>query len=206
VLEFDKARLVASLERLHERDRSAFAAACAQRVIPSYYVFSENTGRGNPKRLAELIDRLWDDLSGKLMSDQEVEAAIQDCLKLIPQEGDGPWVTEQGAADDSVSALAYALRCRKNGLAKEAAWAAERAYEAVMYFCENMSRENSSRKTRLLNRSQIQVEIASRAAQPVVQAELASQQRDLEELLGNKATPRLLQERAKLEAPDLSFR
>lgn len=199
---FNKAILLNQLRQLHETERSAFAAACAQRLLPFYLAFSKRTGRGDPKELSNLLALLWDDLAGILMSETELDAAIQACMKLIPREDDGPWVYEQRLADDSASALAYALRCRKNGQAQEAGWAAERAYEAVMYFCDDVRRQVSpARKARLLNRAQDLAEIRHRTEEPVVQSELERQQRDLEELLNNKEiTLEQLKERSIQEA------
>jgi len=187
LIHFEEAQLVEKIERLPHQARSAFAAACAERLLPSYSRFWKRTGRGDANTLAATLGRLWDDLSGIPMSDAEVEAEIKTCMELIPQENDGPWVMEQAAAEDAASALAYALRCRKNGLANEAAWAARRAYEAVTFFCENVE-GNGSGKVRMLDYSQRLSEYARHLANPLVQAELARQQRDLDELLSGAVT------------------
>src|SRR5882724_3878028 len=130
-LEFDEMELSERLEQLPRPLRAAFAAACAERLLPAYDRFSTQTKTGDALTLEQILRRLWIDLSGEAMSDEEVERQIQACMELIPKEDDGPWVPEQAAAEDAAAALAYALRCRQNGLAKEAAWAARRAYEAV---------------------------------------------------------------------------
>jgi len=185
---FDKALLLSLLQQLSKKERSAFAAACAHRLLPFYQAFSMRAGRGNPKELSDLLERLWDDLTEAPMSETELTARIQTCMILIPREDDGPWIFEQRLGDDAATAVAYALRCRKNGLAQEAAWAAERAYEAVMYFCQKADLSGQQRNPRLVTRSQAQVEIRRRTEEPIVQNELRRQQRDLEELL-NKEVP-----------------
>jgi hypothetical protein len=90
----------------------------------------------------------------------------------------------------------YAYRCRQNEEAQEAAWAARHAYEAI----DNW----------VINREDI--DISERGAEqrvlshPLVQAELARQRRDLEELLGVRDEGAVadalvrLRDRAKAEA------
>jgi uncharacterized protein YjaG (DUF416 family) len=200
-LSFEEAELAKAIQHLSPQARSAFAAACAQRLLPCYSRFSKRTGRGDPTKLAAALGRLWDDLSGSPMSDAEIEAEIKTCMALIPQEDDGPWVMEQAAAEDAASALAYALRCRENGLASEAAWAARRAYEAVTYFCEHLE-DNNTGKVRMLDYSQRRSECARHLANPLVQAELARQQRDLDELLRDAITVPQLRKRSREEAAE----
>jgi hypothetical protein len=106
------------------------------------------------------------------MTADEVEAGIERCMSSIPQEDEGPWIEQQAAAEDAGAALAYALRCRKTGESQEAAWAARCCYEALDHF--------------VINRDDIDTNEAGAeavvVADPLVQAELIRQQRDLEVL------------------------
>lgn len=169
---YNEELLVADLDRLAVPLRVVFAAACAERLKPAYEEFSKQTGRGDPAKLAAILNRLWEDLEGNEMSSPQLQQSIDTCMALIPQEDDGPWVSTQAAAEDAAAALAYALRCRQSGEAQEAAWAACRAYEAVDHF--------------VINREDIDVnEAGSERAvlsHPIVQAELSRQRRDLNEL------------------------
>lgn len=178
---FDEEKLVAVLEDLPVPHRIAFAASCAERLMPSYCNFSNKTGRGNPQKMKEILSRLWDDLSGNSMTDVEVQSNIEACMDLIPQEDDGPWVIEQAAAEDAVSAVAYALRCRQNGKARESAWSARRSYETLDHYVvhtENIDMNDVGAELRVL-------------AHGLVQAELMRQQRDLDYLICMKgADPR----------------
>jgi uncharacterized protein YjaG (DUF416 family) len=174
ILHFDEAELATTLERPPQRLRAAFAAACAERLMPAYVAFSERSGRGDPEALRAILTRLWDDLSGERMGDAEVRSAIEACTELIPEEDDGPWIMEQASAEDAGAAVAYALRCRQSGQAKEAAWAARRAYEALDHYVinrENIDTNKPGAEQRVLQH-------------PLVQAELARQSRDLSEVLG----------------------
>jgi hypothetical protein len=92
---------------------------------------------------------------------------------LIPQEDDSPWVMEQASAEDAGAAVAYAMRCRQSGQAQDAAWSARRAYEALDHYVinrENIDTNKPGAEERVLGH-------------PVVQAELARQRRDLDEVL-----------------------
>jgi uncharacterized protein YjaG (DUF416 family) len=189
---FNEMELAERIEELPRPDRAAFAAACAERLLPAYHKFSARSNRGDPHIVEQILTRLWTDLSGESMSDAETEAQIDACMELIPREDDGPWVAEQGAAEDAVAALTYALRCRRSGLAKEAAWAARRAYEAVDDY--------------LINHENVDTNIAGAEARvlahPLMQAELARQQRDLDELLAGTITIDRLRERSRAEAAE----
>jgi uncharacterized protein YjaG (DUF416 family) len=175
LLRFDEAQLVKMLDRLPRELRVVFAAACAERLLPAYAAFSERAGRGDPTALRHSLTLLWDDLGGSRLSDEEVQTNLDACMELIPQEDDGPWVPEQASGEDAGAAVAYALRCRQNGESQEAAWAARRAYEALDHFVIN--RENID-----VNKPGAEARALGHA---VVQAELARQRRDVDELLGD---------------------
>jgi uncharacterized protein YjaG (DUF416 family) len=140
--------------------------------LPAYVRFQEQSGRGNSRELAAILERLWRDLEGDPMTSLDIDVSIERCMSLIPREDEGPWIEQQAAAEDAVMALAYALRCRKTGESQEAAWAARCCYEALDHF--------------VINRDDIDVNEAGAeavvVAEPLVQAELIRQQRDLDVL------------------------
>ena len=125
------------------------------------------------------------------MGEPELQANLDRCMALIPDEDDGPWIPEQAAGEDAGAAVAYALRCRQNGRGQEAAWSARRAYEALDHY--------------VINHEDIDVNLPGAEeevlAHPVVQSELARQLRDLEDLslMGPDAALRL-RDRAAAEA------
>src|SRR5882672_537 len=125
---YDEANLELKIDRLSRAMRPAFAAACAERMLPCYGRFSVMRGRGGQEILSGILLRLWRDLSGETMCDEDVEKHIEVCLELIPEEQDGDWTIEQAMAEDAAAALVYALRCRLGGLSQDAVWAARRAY------------------------------------------------------------------------------
>jgi uncharacterized protein YjaG (DUF416 family) len=177
LLHFEEAQLVKTLDRLPRELRVVFAAACAERLLPAYAVFSERAGRGNPTALRQSLTSLWDDLDRNRLTDVEVQAMIDACMASIPKEDDVPWVPEQASAEDAGAAVAYALRCRQNGQSQEAAWAGRRAYEALDHFVVNFEDID-------VNKPGAEARVLGHAA---VQAELTRQRRDLDELLGGDA-------------------
>jgi uncharacterized protein YjaG (DUF416 family) len=187
----DKIQLLAKIEQLSQRDRTAFAAAIAERMLAAYAKFSNRTGKGNPSQLRDTLSRLWSDLEGNALSEAEVDRLINASDELIPGEDDRPWVPEQPAAEDAASAVIYALRSRRSGLAQEAAWAATRACDALDDFVVNHEDIDTN----------VPESMSRVLAHPLIQAELARQQRDLEELLQGSATVQGLRERSKAEAP-----
>ncbi len=172
MLRFDEKTLTAALERLPQPLRAAFAAACAERLMPAYDAFSRSSGRGDPIALREILSRLWDDLAGNAMTSAELKSRIDDCMKLIPREDEGVWIPQQAAAEDAAAAVAYALRCRQNGRSQEAAWSARRLYEAHDHY--------------VVTNGNIDTNVAGAEAlvlkHPLIQTELMRQQRDLDEL------------------------
>lgn len=172
VLHFNEVRLKEQLDDLATPARAALAAACAERLRPAYLAFVQKTGRGDPTAFESILHGLWSDLHGESMSDAELASRIELCMTLIPQEDSGPWVVEQIYAEDAGAALAYALRCRLTAQSQEAAWAARRAYEAVHHWVvhrESVDLNVPGAEARVL-------------AHHLVQAELARQRTDLEDL------------------------
>jgi hypothetical protein len=93
-------------------------------------------------------------------------------IGLVPSEDDG-WDEEtQPYAEDAAAALAYAVRARLSGSAQDASWAARRVYEAIDHYVTATSGLS-------VNSPEAEVKILSDAR---IQAELARQTRDLEEL------------------------
>lgn len=174
MLTFDERWLVSELNRVSKKLRATFAAACAERLIPAYRRFYEMTKRGDPMALALILERLWQDLQGLALTDDELKGALDTCTQLIPNEDAGVWITEQAAAEDGAAAVAYSIRCRQGGEAQEAAWAARRIYEALDYFIiskEGINTNDQGAEQLVLSH-------------PLMQEELARQMRDINELTG----------------------
>jgi uncharacterized protein YjaG (DUF416 family) len=196
VLHFDEANLRAQLGRLPKEHCAAFAAACAERLFPAYVRFSREAESADPKALRVALDALWDDLTGKPSSEPHLRAMADECESLAPDENEES-SDEQPYAEDAVAALVYALHARV-GQGDRAAWSARCVYEALDHFIqsEDSGVVVTANEPRLLEH-------------PLVQAELARQRRDLDELIAveGRAASEVsdrLRERARRDA-DLVF-
>jgi uncharacterized protein YjaG (DUF416 family) len=187
---FNEAELVQKLDELVPRARVAFAAACAERMLPAYVAFSTRANRGDAPALAEMLERVWNDLLGDRIEIRQLQTCVERCAALIPGEDEEPWLEDQPYADDAASAVAYTLRALERGEPRESAWAARRAYEALDHHVTH----------------RLGIDDEDQAASHVlVQAELQRQARDLEDLrvAGEKPADAIvrLRDRARVEAP-----
>jgi uncharacterized protein YjaG (DUF416 family) len=103
----DEKELLARLERLPNRLRAVFAAACAERQLPNYLPYSMKDPQRNPDALARLLNRLWADLEGNQVADADLQQDLDKCMSLLPAEDSTDYT-----AEDAVSAVAYAISTR----------------------------------------------------------------------------------------------
>jgi hypothetical protein len=125
-LRFDRDRLRADLAGLPAGMRAVFALLCARRLAPAY----ERAG-SERRAFAELHARLRRHLTGDRATVSELTAATARVEAMLPdEEGAAPY------AGDAVAALAYAFRAAARGDTADAAWAAERVYNALDAFAQ----------------------------------------------------------------------
>lgn len=182
MLRFEKAKLSGRLASLSHRGRVAFAAACAERLAPAYRLFEKEPNE-HVRKLEQAVEHLWSDSKSKTSMD-ELEAEIEGIMEIIPQEDDfaGVWTQEATSAQNAGMAVVYALRTMLTNDVEEAAWAAQVAYEALDNFVvnkEDIDMTTPEGEMRALSHE-------------LVQAELARQQMDLEDL--EAVPPRAQQE------------
>lgn len=178
---FDEAKLISELGALPPPLRVAFAAACAERQMPAYREFERRCGRSGANALDLALQDVW----AHPEPPQDIaafEEQIEALVSLVPQEDsiDGRWgqdainmapIGRWNAQNAGMTAL-YALRTRLGAEPQEAAWAARVAYEALDNFVinsEDIDMNMPGAELRVL-------------AHPLVQAELARQLRDIEDL------------------------
>ncbi len=172
---YDEKANVAVLESVAPGLRPAFAAACAQRVLPCYRAYAKAVGLGTFEAVAAHLDYAWDCLLSGHLDPEQSAARSEACMALIPGEEGTAWASlwapQRPYAEDAVAALTYALRSMARCDPQEAAWAGRRAYEALDYMVINVLGIRDE---------------AAILAHPAVQAELARQQRDLSDLAGGQ--------------------
>lgn len=173
VLQFSRTQLTRKLARLPLPLCVIFAAACAERLLPGYITFSNRTGQGDSTAIMRALARLWEDVGGRPMTADEVQANISTCMNLIPPDDDVSLGEESDYAENASAAVVYALTCLQKSNAEYGAWSADQAYEALGQFVTN--RDNVD-----LN---AQGSLRRILANPLIQAELVRQRRDVNELL-----------------------
>lgn len=172
-LRFSRAQLSSKLEQLPLPLGLIFAASCAERLLPAYITFSELAEQGEPETLTSILARLWRDIRGERMTESEIQASIDTCMELIPSDDDESLDVEPAYAENASAALAYALTSLQKCDSREAMWSAEQVYEALDHFVVNRDNVN-------LNALGAEGRIIG---DPLIQAELARQLRDIDELL-----------------------
>src|SRR6266568_3457715 len=188
-------QLFEALERVPPALRPAFAAACAERLLPRFVQVSEEARRGDAALLSEALDQVWTwAATGKR---DEVTAR-----RLIPKLEAN--VFEDGlthewafAADDAAAATTYAMMATASQKAQDAGWAAMRILDALDTFLQAKLFPNGGK----ISADRLE----QMAQQPIYQAELDRQRRDLERLAATSGDPSdivaTLKSDAKLAAP-----
>lgn len=158
------------LSRLPAQCRVAFAASCAQRLLEAYRAFAERSGQP-AIGLESALEYAWTHVLVQAQR-AEVERMLAEVMARVPEEGEPGWTPLAAYAEDAVSAVAYCLRCLLSAEAQEAAWAARRVYEAVDLFVttrDGITPSDVGAEDRVLQ-------------DPVIQAELQRQERDIADL------------------------
>lgn len=165
MLTFDEAKLISRLERGEAACRTAFAAACATRLLNACPAVNEE--------VCAALEQAWQSLNHSVNS-ARLEEMSQELVALFATGGS--LSSDVGTIwEDAVSSVAYALRSAVSGKSQEAAWAARRAYEALDQY--------------VIDQEDIDVNLpgqeAAILANPLIQLELQRQERDLDDLMGS---------------------
>lgn len=128
ILNYDEELLVARLDRLSREHKTAFAASCAQRVLP---LFSKYARLLNDPTSFEILTRSLD-LTWQALTDPhtKVNAVVDQAERLVPDSEDG-WSLEAGFAQNAAAAVAYAARTWCHDSSEDAAWAALQVYQTA---------------------------------------------------------------------------
>jgi hypothetical protein len=128
---FDEHALLARLEPLDRGAKTAFAAACAQRLLPLFGRYASMAGvTAHAQRLAEILAAAWDVSSGRVIDLRSMDSEVE---SMVPKDYEGEWVMESGYGQNAAAAVAYAIRTWLTDDPQEAAWAAFQMYEVAEY-------------------------------------------------------------------------
>ena len=103
------------LEKLSPMHRLAFAAACCERLLPTYNAFSRRENWGNPSLLRKALDEVWEVLQGKSVGAARISELKDDILhheELSPDGDSDRWLCfdDIPEAQDVVDAIFKVLK------------------------------------------------------------------------------------------------
>jgi uncharacterized protein YjaG (DUF416 family) len=102
--------------------RTAFAAACAERLLPLYVRFHELRGWGDPDVVALAVERAWNLGDGMQLPRAEIESLADRCLAAAPDMDDFAGDEYASAGLNAAVAAHDALSCwLKDGDVRSAA-------------------------------------------------------------------------------------
>lgn len=127
---YDEGAVLARLAALGRSSKTAFAASCAQRLVPFFERYAVSVGAPElGSRLSAIVAAAWDVASGV---EADVQAYRAEAEGLVPSDEDG-WTLEIGYGQNAAAAAAYAIRTWLTDDPQEAAWAARQVYELADY-------------------------------------------------------------------------
>ena len=96
------------IEDLPYLHRIAFAAACCERLLPTYYVFSREGGPGNPSILRSALDEIWNIVEGQEVDIKKNKTFIQD-IECEIKKSEDIFTRYDWEANLAASAILYVL-------------------------------------------------------------------------------------------------
>jgi hypothetical protein len=129
--QYDEGGFLHRLEQLDRASKTAFAAACAERLWPlvERYASVAAVPVGQIAALRAALDAVW---RGCVGGSEDIAGVQVLAESMVPREDD-QWVFEAGYGQNAIAAVAYAARTWLTGEAQEAVWAARQVYEAADY-------------------------------------------------------------------------
>jgi hypothetical protein len=125
---YDEQALLDRLTRLDRNSKTAFAAACAQRLLPLFERYARSTGEPElGARLGVVVSAAWGAASGL---DTEIRSLQSEAEAIVPSDEDG-WSVEMGYGQHAAASAAYAIRTWLTDDPQEAAWGARQVYEVA---------------------------------------------------------------------------
>jgi len=172
VLRFDRESLSKKLSSLPRRLRTAFAAACAQRLMPGYARFASSNlnANANPQPASKILNELWNDIQSGSSDPGKLKRDVEACETLIP-DSEANYFEGIEYVEEALFSLAYAIDSELKGGAEEAVWAAEQGPNSLFRFVE-----------RLMGYAESRADMARIDSHPLMQAELRRQEADLADL------------------------
>jgi hypothetical protein len=187
MINFDEMLLMLRLEPLGRSAKTAFAAACAERLVPLSDRYSQQVGDPlREQRLAVIVSAAWQAAAGR---DIDATRLKDEAEAMVPDEDEEGWTACRTFAGNAAAAAAYAVRTWLTNDPQEAAWAARQLFDAadLAYFQANPGGDFTD-----------EAEERASLESPVVQSVIFAIHRDLEAIENGRPWSELRQ-RAELE-------
>ena len=184
---FDTILLTGDLAKLSTLHQTAFAASCCERMIQNYYAFCKMESTGDPDFIGQVSQAIWEHLSGRQLSVEQVEDWRSKLAFLMPDTEEF-WSLFVPAAGNAITALIFTLECCLQPHAEKAARAGGLCLGSTY---EYLYRVNTPQIEAQENNTDFEQSLLNA---PLMQAERKKQQDDLQQLRFQQVlTPSLLE-------------
>ncbi|MBT1001632.1 DUF416 family protein [Paenarthrobacter sp. DKR-5] len=126
-MNYDREAILERVSHMSGPAKTAFAACCAQRLLPLFERYTLRTAQGNYAALQQVLDDVWFSLAG---GSPDLAAGQAVAESLVPNDF-GDWVFEMAYGQNAAAAVAYAARVAISGDPDECEAAASQVYEAA---------------------------------------------------------------------------
>jgi hypothetical protein len=134
MISYDEGLILERVAILGRKERTAFAALCAQRLFSLVERYSDETTHVNAEALGAALDAVWAVLEGNDVNLRPFQAIAEE---MVPSDS-GSWVFEMGYGQNAAACVAYAARAWLTNDPRESVWASRQVYEAADYAAQRL--------------------------------------------------------------------
>jgi uncharacterized protein YjaG (DUF416 family) len=166
---FSENEVLQALSTISIKGQRAFGALCCERLFPNYVAFQSEAQWGRPELLRQALDTVWLDLSGQVISLDEVRRLVEECEFVAPHSDDFDYLRVTSAQDACFaicSLLEHVLNPEPEMIVRIATYATD-SVDLFVQEIENMKPNAPNLEEMIL-------------AHPLMQQELVRQAHDLE--------------------------
>lgn len=164
-----------NLKSLSREKRLAFIASCSERLLPNYQLFADAVDWGDPELLFTALEFIWKHIAGEIKDQSTLTELLKGCYKVIP-DTDAFDSVYASLAMDAGSVIVYGLQACLDAERKYAVFAgniALRSVDTYLYLVNAPVRGFKNLEARRDFDAWLQ-------DAPLLQAEVAKQQRDID--------------------------
>ena len=197
---FEIEHVVKRLEEVQSNLRCAFAALCAERLLPWFDLVAKEMLLPDPTSVHDGLRLIWDYAEQGHRDDIAVATVLKRCEAQVESNWKHKWAN---AADDCVASVAYGLRAVRSNEAADAAWAGMRITDSVFQYI--MANVVLAGKIGVLRITKADKDRA--VDHPLYEAEIGRQKEDLADLVKIRTDSlrplTTLRERARAAVPSV---